>query len=244
MILRDLSEVEDPRCDRIVQFDPRSLSYSVIDAVPENHLSWEGLEVISKVRIKHKGNHLDQGREGACVGMGLTNAMRYEPIIGDLDKYNERFAIEQVYWEAQKNDQFQGGEYPGASPRMGGTSVLEGVKQLKRLGLISGYRWAFTIEELLLGLGYFGVAVIGVPWYERMNYPEEDGRIRIGGRVVGGHCVALIGYNKNSERVRVAQSWGMDYGILGECYLMRDDLDCLLNQQGECVFLEKVKYHA
>ena len=174
-----------------------------------------------------------------CVGMGLTNAMRYEPNIGNLQNYNERFAIEQIYWEAQKNDPFPGGEYPGASPRMGGTSLLEGVKQLKRLGLIKSYRWAFSLEEMILGLGYFGVAIVGIPWYSRMSEPESDGRIRIGGQIEGGHCLDAIQYNKDTGKIRLAQSWGDEHGDRGEVYCMEDDMDRLLHERGECVFLEK-----
>jgi len=239
MILRDGTETSDPRLDRLVQFDPRSLSFGVTESILESPLRWDGLEPISKVRIKAKGNHLDQGREGACVGMGLTNAMRYEPNIGDLQKYDEHFAITQIYWEAQKNDPFPGGEYPGASPRMGGTSLLEGAKQLKRLGLIKSYRWAFSIDELILGLGYFGVAVVGIPWYSRMSEPESDGRIRIGGQIEGGHCLDTIQYNKNSGKLRLAQTWGMEHGDRGEVYIMIDEMDRLLHEQGECLFVEK-----
>ena len=239
MILRDGSETSDPRLDRLVQFDPRSLSFGVTEVILESPLKWDGLEPISKVRIKAPGNHLDQGREGACVGMGLTNAMRYEPNIGNLQTYNERFAIEQIYWEAQKNDPFPGGEYPGASPRMGGTSLLEGVKQLKKLGLIKSYRWAFSLEEMILGLGYFGVAIVGIPWYSRMSEPESDGRIRIGGQIEGGHCLDAVRYNKNTGIFGLAQSWGMEHGVDGEVWIMADEMDRLLHENGECVFLEK-----
>lgn len=240
MILRDGTKTEDPRLDRLVEFDPRSRAFSVTDGVPDQYLKWDGLEVIQKVRIKQKGPHLNQGREGACVGMALTNAMRYEPNMGSLATYNEKFAVTKIYHPAQRNDQWPGGEYPGADPRMQGTSVLAGLKELKRLGLIKAYRWAFTMEEVMLGIGYFGVAIFGLPWYEGMAHPKADGRITPTGRILGGHCIAGFRYSRDQGKVWMAQTWGMDHGVDGEVYMMIDDLDKVRQQQGECAFVEKV----
>ncbi len=233
MILCDGSTVEDPRLGRIPQFDPRSLSYGIMDATPDG-IDLRTREIISKVRIKAKGPHLDQGREGSCVGNGFTNVMRYEPNIGDLSKYDEHFAVTEIYRPAQKED-----EFPGEEPEMSGTSLIAALKVAKRKGFIKEFRWAFNLEQMCIGIGYYGAAMIGVNWYQGMERPDKDGFIYPTGRVMGGHCVAVVGCNKDTKLFRIVNSWGNGWGDNGECYISCDDMDKLLHERGECAFVLK-----
>jgi hypothetical protein len=79
---------------------------------------------------------------------------------------DNKFAKEQLYWEAQKIDRWPGGAYPGAEPHMEGSSVLAAVKVAKRLGYIEEYRWAFGIEDVKKAISEIGPVILGVPWYE------------------------------------------------------------------------------
>jgi hypothetical protein len=141
-----------------------------------------------------------------------------------------------VYWRAQQIDEWEGGEYPGASPRYAGTSVLAGAKVIKSLGYIQEYRWAFSLEDLRLTIGYRGPAVLGLNWYEGMFDTDADGYIRPTGELAGGHAILAYANSERHKRISLWNSWGRGFGRDGMAYISYDDLDRLLHEQGEaCV---------
>jgi hypothetical protein len=142
MFLKDGSEINDPRVDRIVRFDERSRGFSILQDIPV---------VRPKTKTWKNTKVLDQGKEGACVGFGCCHALLTNPNI-TTENIGNRYAKELVYWEAQKIDQWPGGSYPGANPKYSGTSVLAGLKVLKNKGFISEYKWSFSLNELVIGV--------------------------------------------------------------------------------------------
>lgn len=114
-----------------------------------------------------------------------------------------------------------------------GTDVLSCAKQVKALGFMPEYRWAFGIDDLVLALGYNGPAVLGVPWYTGMFAPDAAGVLHISGRVEGGHAILANGVNVTKRLIRLHNSWGDGWGIGGEALISFDDLDRLLHEQGE-----------
>lgn len=231
--LRDGSETQDRRLDRIPAFDQRMLAFPIQDA-----LNSDQSKVITKKWETPGGTPvLDQGAEGACVGFGVTNELSYYPVaIPNLDA---TFARESIYWVAQEADPWPGGSYPGASPRYEGTSVLYGVKAAADLGYYQEYRWARSERELALGVGYLGPSIIGVDWYEGMFKPAKDGYIRISGEKVGGHCCLVIGINAKSGYYTIHNSWGPSWGKNGTAKLSRKDMATLLNANGEACIVTR-----
>jgi hypothetical protein len=70
--LRDGSAVEDPRLDRLVQFDEASRSYPIRAAgAPSRPRSYTWQVMTPWV--------IDQYREGACVGLCITNEAQSRP---------------------------------------------------------------------------------------------------------------------------------------------------------------------
>jgi hypothetical protein len=67
-----------------------------------------------------------------------------------------KFATEAIYWQAQRNDQWRGGEYPGAHPKYSGTSVLEVMKVLRERGHLDAFYWAFGLEDLVRAISWIG----------------------------------------------------------------------------------------
>jgi len=220
----------DFRLDRIPNPDERSRNYSVYAAAPSR-------EIISRVWLTH--GYLDQGQEGACTGFAVTNGLLAEPHMGSLDVFTNEFAREKIYYEAQKVDRFPGGEYPGAKPRMGGTGVVDSVKQAHKQGYIESYRSSFSFNEFLVGLSYYGPAVIGVNWYEGMYNTDHHGMIKISGRVSGGHSVLVCGVNIHSQVFRIKNSWGKLWGVDGLCLISFSDMERLLKEDGEAIFMVK-----
>jgi len=217
---------EDQHLDRIPNFDARSRNFKVIDTIlttkKPRAYTWSCKE------------HLDQGAEGACVGFGITHELIARPAVAKgLDA---KYAKEQIYWQAQREDPWPGGSYPGASPFYEGTNVLNGLKVAQKLGWFDSYYWSFGLDELILGVGYSGPATLGINWYNGMYNTDTKGFIHATGKVVGGHCILCKGVNIKGKYFVLHNSWGKDWGVGGDCKISFDDMEKLLYEEGESAF--------
>ena len=223
--LRDGSEVADPRLARIPFFDVRSLGYAIADLFdkdePLRSYTWKCRQV------------LNQGSEGACVGFSMAHELIAQPKV--IEGIDDTFALERIYWEAQKIDKWDGGAYPGAEPKMDGSSVLAGIKVLKALGYIDEYRWAFSIHDLAMAVGHMGPAILGIPWYEGMFKPASCGCVHPTGKKSGGHAILVRGVNVKRKTFTLHNSWGPGWGKNGTAKITWDDLETLLKDGGEAV---------
>lgn len=216
--------ISDSRLTRIAQFDERSRNYSIRELdrtrkTPRSY-TWPCREV------------LDQGSEGACVGYAFAHELIAAPC--QYQNVTNQFIREKIYWEAQKVDPWIGGSYPEASPVYEGTSVLAGVKVMKRLGFFEEYRWAFGIEDLAWAVGHCGPAILGLNWYEGMLKPFDCGSLHVTGSLVGGHAIMCRGV-KAGEYFTVHNSWGPGWGKLGTAKISWNEMDRLLHEDGEAV---------
>jgi len=223
--MKDGSVVHDPRLGRLPEFDERSREYPV-----RKLLKAEG---IKKPRSYTWAcdTHLDQGNMGSCVGHYVAHELAARPMVVPVDS---AWALG-FYQLAQQLDQWPGGEYPGASPRYSGSSMLGGAKAMQKRGYITEYRWGFSIDDLILTVGYFGPVGLGINWKEAMFYPDEKGVIRNDGKVMGGHAILCRGVNVKTKLARLHNSWGTSWSQGGDCFISFDDLEGLLKEQGECV---------
>jgi hypothetical protein len=178
---------------------------------------------------------LDQGAEGACVGFGWTTELMSTPVrlrppgydkvrSGRLEVANDW--ARGLYHEAQTLDEWPGEGYEG-------TSVLAGAKAASGRGLISEYRWAFNVDDVIDTLITKGPVVLGVPWFDGMYYTDPDGRVDVSGPLVGGHCLTATGYytryKGTSDVIRWRNSWGTEYGVNGDGFIAAADLQTLLD---------------
>lgn len=205
----------DPRLGRLVQFDERSRAFPVralIEATRPRSFTWRPGPVV-----------LDQGREGACVGFSIAHELAARPSV--IEGVTSATALA-LYRRAQRIDEWPGEAYDG-------TSVLAGMKAAVEAGFFEGYRWAFGEADLALAVGYKGPAVLGIPWYEGMFDPDDDGYLRPTGAVAGGHAILCHGIDVKRDRYKVHNSWGAGWGIGGDAFISREDMRVLLAQQGE-----------
>jgi len=220
MQLRNGSTTDDPRLDRLIQFDERSTSFPIrmlVEAKKPRSYTWRC------------NSWLDQGREGACVGFSWSHELAARPVELAVDAGYAR----RLYHDAQRIDEWPGGSYPGARPVYEGTSVLAGAKVLRRVGRIPEYRWAFGLQDLILAVGYQGPAVIGVNWYEGMFKPGPDRFLRVTGDLAGGHAITVIGVSIPRRAFLLHNSWGRGWGWNGRAYLSWTDMERLLHEGGE-----------
>jgi len=106
--------------------------------------------------------------------------------------------------------------------------------------LITGYRWAFGINDVIDTLIVKGPVVLGINWHEDMYETQPDGLVTVGGRLVGGHAILAHGFwpghPQHGDVIVWTNSWGPSYGRNGTGYIRVADLDRLLQNNGEaCV---------
>jgi hypothetical protein len=217
--------------DRLVNFDERSRNFPITAVIPST---------------KHRGytwrcnSYLDQGSDGACVGFGVVHELAARP--SEVLYLDAQYAKTKIYWPAQRLDPWEGGDYPGADPHYEGTSVLAGVKIAQKYGWMDSYRWAFGLNDLILGVGHNGPAVLGVAWLEGMFDTDRDGYIHVTGKVQGGHCLLCKAVSVKHQRFTLHNSWGTGWGKGGDCYISFSDMKKLLYMEGEaCFFLHRHK---
>lgn len=218
-----------PIYDRFVEFDERSRNYGVADAVPS-------AEVLRTTLWPCQFN-LDQGQQGACVGFGWNHEKGAEPVVIPVT-YDTAI---NTYHAAQALD--------GDPNPHEGSSVIAGAKAVVNEGYLSEYRWAFTLNDTILALVHLGPAVLGVNWYEGMEHPDAHGFIFPTGAQVGGHCILANGIylvpldptkpktidniDYNRSVLRLHNSWGADWAINGECYMLLKDFEIIRQQQAD-----------
>lgn len=222
-------KANDPRLGRVPQFDERSRKYSIrklIGPKPPRSYTWR------------QGVAVDQGDNPSCVGCAGTHELAARPLVVPGLDYAFAHALYRV---CQENDEWPGHEYDG-------TSVLALGKVLKMRGHIGGYGWAFTMEELVIALGYAGPVVFGERWTRDMFRPNAQGFIRPTGVEDGGHAIegfAIKIIKTNSKpiswdnvdydlsHVTKQQSWGPKHGLGGVVKMSLADLWANLQHDGE-----------
>ena len=172
---------------------------------------------------------LDQWYSPMCVGFAVAHRL----IAAGLQL--GRGDAERIYREAQKYDLFPGEGYAG-------TTIIGGAVAAYQLGYVKRFSWASTLEDLILGVGHSGPAIMGTNWYKAMDTPAINGGVRPDGRNNGGHAYLIYGVVPEGRMFLCANSWGEWYGIQGRFVVTFDDMDRLLTEKGEaCFFKEVVK---
>ena len=111
------------------------------------------------------------------------------------------------------------GELPYDSSNAAGpteipTTVVESAKNYR----IKEYARVLTIEDLKTSLYQNGPCYIAFPVY---NYSSEFWKQGSGDNYIGGHAVAVVGYDANGFIIR--NSWGTNFGDKGYCNYKYED---------------------
>ena len=131
-----------------------------------------------------------------------------------------------IYRRARQLDGWPGEDYDG-------TSVLAGAKAAKERGRLVSYRWGFSLDDLILAVGYTGPAVLGVNWYEGMFDTDSSGYVRATGSVAGGHAILCRGVSVRTRSFLLHNSWGRSWGRDGCARITFDNMARLLREDGE-----------
>ena len=220
------------RLGRHVEHDPRSLQFAhgVLPKTAIKSVDWT-----RRVPI------FDQGSLGSCTGnaaagllgtdsagrTGLTTAL----LDGDPTAWpvDEELAVE-VYKLATTLDNVTG-TYP---PDDTGSSGLGAAKALRKLGLATGYKHAFSLDALKSALQN-GPVMVGTVWLESMFDVSANGHVNVDrtSQVAGGHEYVISAYDTSTRLFRMDNSWGESWGARGSAWLTEADMQWLLSQQGD-----------
>lgn len=171
---------------------------------------------------------LDQGSESSCTGFSSTNMVNCSP---HIHHYTQNDAVE-VYYSARRDyDEWEGEDYDG-------TSVRAALKAQKARGTITSYAFTQDPHEAALWILNRGPIVIGIDWYEGMDYAlrERDYFIAPEGEVSGGHAICVEGaryLNRggSGDYVRLLNSWGLSYGYLGRAKMTFSNFAKVLSEE-------------
>lgn len=211
----------------LVNHDPRSRAF------PARALAGDVVRQKSWGRV----GIYDQGSAPHCVAYAGKGAFNTATLRARFP-YRRRSAFDTSTWYsgAQSNDEWPGEAYDG-------TSALGLCRYLQGQGLVSEYRWAFGLQDVLLTLSHVGPVLLGVYWKSGMLNTDGDGFIHAAGSDVGGHEVELVGVRPSTGtrqgHVIGANSWGKAWGAKGRFKLSFDDLGTLLDQDGDAVVVLK-----
>lgn len=173
----------------------------------------------------------DQDGTSQCVAFAWTHWVEDGPVTHEgrppiLDPGD-------LYDEAQRVDEWPGEDYDG-------TSVRAGAKVLKMLDLISEYRFASSVGEVVKTLLELGPVVAGTAWVQGMMEPDAEGFVEVTGSSVGGHAYKLDGVNVKRGVLRLKNSWGQGWGRRGHAFIAIEDFEKLLRQDGEACLATEV----
>lgn len=226
-----------PGLGRRVEFDEQSRNFPIRALLPRQE--------VRQSKIWPCDITLDQGNDGACVGFAYTHELIAEPVV--VTGVAEAFAHELagapldynfamgIYRAAQLIDQWDD------TPPEEGTSVLAGAKIVTQRGYYEGYRWAFSLDDILDTLSSKGPGVLGANWYSGMFTPDSNNVIHVAGIVEGGHGILTHGVDfdgmfGHQNHALVHQSWGLPWGIDGSAWIPFSDLERVFHEDGEfCV---------
>jgi hypothetical protein len=190
------------------------------------------------------GAWFDQGDTGTCVGHAWAHFAEDSPITHPslvVDPYA-------IYTEACKLDSWSANDDGDLDF---GTSVRAGAKALRARGMIQEFRWAFSVTDVVNTVLEMGPMVIGVDWFESMFSPvrrtDSAGISRLfldvepGSGLAGGHALIINGVNTEAKALRLKNSWGRSWGADGRVSLSFDDMEVLLDRDGEACIAAEVK---
>lgn len=162
--------------------------------------------VFESYNIKNNAEVFNQGIKGSCVSCAITEIYNYV-----CKTYKKPIDIDFEYIYNKREDK----SIDGMTPREG-FSILRAEDKIKDFARIG------SSEILKQSIMANGPALIALPVYSNST------EFWLGNDYLGGHAVAVVGYNKNNFIIK--NSWGKSYGNNGYAELSIKDF----NKAYEC----------
>jgi hypothetical protein len=220
-------DVPRPKLDRVISPRSRSAEYP-IGADPRIAAGIALRDVEWSLTPDYP---LDQGVEGACVGFGCSAELSAEPQQWPTGNGFAR----QLFTRAQARDAARGYLFPN------GATVLGGLESARDMGLIQGFRWAQSFDDIALGL-MVGPVVMGTDVTASMYATGAHAEWIASGEYIGGHCWAIIGYRLRHELFGepaywAINSWGPSFGANGRMWVRESTMRRLWDRAAEAAIV-------
>ena len=195
---------------------------------------------------------LDQGNSNSCTAHGISSAIRYRRKVENLPDFQPSRLF--IYWNERLQEGTQNQD-DGGVIRDGIISVAKyGAPQevlwpfdLSKItvepdqfsfdaalgDLVAEYQSVpVTKEDVLTALSHNYPVVFGVTLYESFenDVTAQNGEVPMPSqneKVIGGHCMLIVGAQISNAKFIVRNSWGTDWGDEGYCYI---PFDYILNE--------------
>jgi C1A family cysteine protease len=178
---------------------------------------------------------MDQDDTSECVAFARTQLLTTGPVKNRRKRaereVNEQFSHE-FYAKCQAIDEWKDEPHDG-------TSVRAAMKVSQAEGWIGEYLWAYEMNPIIAHMLTVGPMQVGTLWTDGME-PDAKGFISATGIVRGGHSYLLDGINTKKRcsdgtvgAFRVLNSWGLNWGSNGLCWISFADFAKLLHEDGE-----------
>jgi len=174
---------------------------------------------------------LNQGETSRCVGYSFATLCASSNVTAPGDPTVTDALADAIYFRAKEIEGEPGGE--------DGTTLREGAKAAKALGLLDAYAFA-DYASATDWVRKHGPVVIGIPWTLDMFTPAK-GVVRPTGEVKGGHAICWTADAMQPADNGLVNSWGREWGVDGRCYLSDTDLYQLLQSGEVCMAVKLVK---
>lgn len=177
----------------------------------------ESIELPSKYSYKnYLPKVLNQGNKPICVPCSLSSYINWDlNIRNNEDEKDYHVDLNEIY-DSRSNDDEDNG-----------MMIKEALSFLKHDGVdtdngnykIKGYAIIGSIMALKHAIVMNGVCIGGVPTYDN----GLDEFWLEGGEFLGGHAIAIIGYDEKGFIIR--NSWGTSYGYDGYVHMKYEDFE-------------------
>lgn len=192
---------------------PDSRDYRLADYLPLRYPDFS-----RDMAVWGTGAVLDQGSTPHCCGFAGVGWMNAEPVPNTLGNDDGH----ELYWECKAID----------GDDEDGSYIRTVAKALKARGRIDKYAFGSLLDARKFLLES-GPVVFGLDWFEDLFYPDDDGRIRPGGELCGGH--AILAFAADPTYCHLANSWGVGWGDGGLCKITWPDLELVFGEHGEAM---------
>lgn len=154
---------------------------------------------------------LDQGQTYKCVCYSLCSYLDWKKNTYEGDNNGGQYSIDKLFSIREDKN----------AP---GMQIKEALRYLKHEGLngtkIKEYAMVGSIEQLKQALLVNGPLVGGLPVYK---YSQDEKFWEEYGSFLGGHCITIVGYNKDGIVIR--NSWGSSWCNHGHVLMPYSDFN-------------------
>ncbi len=167
----------------------------------------------------------DQGDEGICVGCTCQALLQADPI------RQKPYDAREIYEAARKITKPPKGEE--------GAHLTSAILFLKNQGIVKEDFWTLKADVAANYIFTTSPIALSIPWHERMDTPESDGRCNPKGGVIGFHAVLGYSYDALKKRIWFQNSWGKKWGQNGCFYLTFKDFNTIMGKGGIACAVEE-----